>query len=58
MCVGRFVAAEDIETTSASDSTSNYSNPAFETQVALGSEVGAVYIMTNFEASFFAKASL
>ncbi|ELT88704.1 hypothetical protein CAPTEDRAFT_224174 [Capitella teleta] len=45
MCEGKFICPTEIETKDPSGT----SNPACETQVALGSSTGAIYIMTNFE---------
>lgn len=46
MCLGKFVDPVEI------DSSVNQvpaRNSVFETQVALGTDSGAIYIMTNFE---------
>jgi len=51
MCCGRFVSTDDIENGASSTSTSvqHLRNAAFDTQVALATESGSIYIMTNFQ---------
>lgn len=46
MCSGKFVEPSDIDSTANNPSSCN---SAFETQVALGTAAGAIYIMTDFE---------
>ena len=46
MCCGRFVNVDQIE---APSSSSSNLNPAFETQVALATDSGSIFIMTNFQ---------
>ena len=55
MCSGKFVSVDNIETattvtpSSSLSSGSSQHNPAYETQVALGTDNGTVFIMTNFQ---------
>ncbi len=46
MCLGKFVDPLEIDS-SANQGPSR--NSVFETQVAFGTDTGAIYIMTNFE---------
>lgn len=48
MCAGKFIDPDEIETGSG-NSGAKSQNPACEIQVALGTNTGAIYIMTNFE---------
>lgn len=41
MCSGKFVDEESIE--------DGENNPSFDSQIALGSDTGAIYIYTNFQ---------
>jgi len=47
MCAGKFVKQDNIE--SAIGDVLPPGCSSFETQVALGTESGAIYVMTNFE---------
>jgi hypothetical protein len=51
MCCGRFVSSDDIETTPSPSASSAQpqQNAAFDTQVALATDTGSIYIMTNFQ---------
>lgn len=46
MCSGKFVESSEID---SSVNNPSFCNSVFETQVALATEAGAIYIMTNFE---------